>query len=607
MSKKTKPSELSVDEVIARNQSAYRFVPLGITILLLALYWRATGYGFVFAGEFGQLLSNPDIMGSTGLPAAFAANLPWQPLAWLSHMLDFSLFGTKPGPQRVVSLLLHAGNAALIIAVFRRWLGPSGGALLACLFAIHPLRVEPVIWLVERRMLLATLFTLLAVRAHVQRVEHGGVAGRLGIFVFGLLAALSHPVGAALPLLLLMLDAWPMGRSMEWSARLSEKLELGAVSLFTIAMCARGAVNPEALWTNGTLDWGTRAMHALSGLGMALIRTLVPFPLTVWNSLEPPVWAGVAAVVACGAGLVLGSTALRMGIGWFLAAMLPALGLLHPEVAPWSDSGTYLAHIGLLAALVWIGMRWDEDKLMAIAFAAVMIWLGLSWLRVGEWQSSEPLLRLAEARGGHPLAHYQLGQLMVEGRRPLEAEKELRQVLAARPQHVETRLLLANAFLLQQRNPEAAEIYREAIRLAPGRADSYYALGLLETSTGQPLEGIAHLTQGIKMGLTKEQEAQAENAIGVYQLNQKQYAEAAEHLKRSWMLVPSYASAHRNYALTLDGMGQPGRAFKHLEKARLYTKDAPEVVEVWAMVFNKLAAEEKRRMEQEKAARMNKK
>ena len=607
MSKKTKPSRLSVDAAITRRQSSHRLVPFGIGLLLLALYWRAQGYGFVFAGEFGQLLSNPDIMGSTGLPAAFAANLPWQPLAWLSHMLDFSLFGAKPGPQRVVNLLLHAGNAALIFAIFRRWLGPSGASLLACLFAVHPLRVEPVIWLVERRMLLATLFTLLAVRAHIYRFEHGGIAGRLAVFLFGLLAALSHPVGAVLPLLLLMLDAWPMMRRLEWSARLSEKLELGAVSLFTIAMSARGAVNPEALWTNGTLDWGTRAMHALSGLGMALIRTLVPFPLTVWNSLEPPVWAGVVALVACAAGLLLGPVSLRMGIGWFLAAMAPTLGLLHPEVAPWSDSGTYLAHIGLLAALIWLGMRWDQDKLMAIAFAAVMIWLGLSWLRVGEWQSSEPLLRLAVARGGHPLAHFQLGQLMVEGRRPLEAEKELRQVLAARPQHVETRLLLASAFVLQQRNPEAAEAYREAIRLAPGRADNYYALGLLETSAGQPLAGIAHLEQGIKMGLTKEQEAQAENAIGVYQLNQKQYAEALEHLKRSWTLAPTYVSAHRNYALTLDGMGQPARAFKHLEKARLYTKDAPEVVEVWAMVFNRLAAEEKKRIEQEKAARMNKK
>lgn len=579
---------------------SFLLIAAALALFTLLFFWRATGFGFVYPGEMTQLLSNAQITGSAGLAAAFSLTQPWQPLAWLSHMFDFSLFGPKPEAQRAVNLLLHAANTALLFLLFRRWLGVRYGVFLAVLFAIHPLRVEPVLWLVERRMLLTTLFVLLATRAHIARTETGSAFSRGLVLLWGTLAALSHPLGAVLPVLLLLIDVWPLERAASLATRVMEKLELAAIGLATLAMSAQAAPQPDASWTYGVFDTGTRLLNAAAGVGMALLRTVLPFPLSIMNGLEPPLWAALLLVLLCAAAFWLAPVALRVGLGWFLVAMLPTLGLLHPGIAPWSDSGTYLAHVGLFAALVWLGSRWDADKLTALCFTAALVWLGLSWLRMGEWQGSEPLLRSAIERSGHPLARYQLGQLLVQAKRGPEAEKEFREILKTRPKHVESQLLLASSLLLQMRNQEATAVYRETLRTAPERAETYFALGLLQTTTtGQGAEGVTHLAEGIRRGLTKDQEAQAENAIGVHWMNQKQYGPAEEHLKKSWTLVPTYASAHRNYALTLDGMGQPKRAFKHLEKARIFTKDAPEVIEVWAILFNKLAGEEKKKFEEE--------
>ena len=579
-----------------------------IALIVVVLFWRATGYPFVIPGEGSRLLQSAKITGTAQNPAqdwgaAFSAAWEWQPVAWLSHMADFALFGAKADAQRTVSLLLHLLNSILVFSVLRRLTGITmESAITALLFAVHPLRVETVIWLVERRTLLATLFALLALRAYAEFVNGGAqrLWWRGAVFVCTVLAALSHPVGAVVPLLMLLVDVWPLQRQESLATRMAEKAELGLIGLVTIAMAARGAVNPEALWTNGTFDAATRLWHSACGLGLALLKSIAPFSLDQYPALDPPIWAIALVALAVGAAFWSGSRPLVIGVAWFFLAMMPTLGLVHAEISPWRDSGTYLAHVGLLAGLVWFLAAWDRDKLAAIAVCLGLIWTGLAWQRAGEWSIGETLLRHSVERGGHPLAHYQLGQLLLETRRAAESERLLRAVVNAQPGHAESRLLLASALVQSNRRGEAISQVEQAIRLAPQRPGGYLALGFLQTAGGDAAGGARHLGQAIQRGLTTEQEAQAENAIGVYHMNEKRYAEAVQHLERSWKLVPSYASAHANFARALSALGRNRQAFAYLERARLYTKEAPEVLEVWTDVFNKVSAEEKQKSDQEK-------
>jgi protein O-mannosyl-transferase len=609
MSKKKKrleeasgPADGSVNTSPAANGAVWAW-RAAIALTVVILFWRATAFVFLVPGEGTRLLPNAKIAGPVqDWMAAFGSAWEWQPLAWWSHMVDFVLFGAKSEPQRSLSLLLHILNSLLVFGILRRLTGVvTNSGIAALLFALHPLRIEPVIWLIERRTLLATLFTLLAIRCYTHYRDDRRTLWRGLVFVCGVLAALSHPAGAVLPLLLLLIDVWPLDRTEPLGERLAEKLELGAVSLFTIAMSVRGTANAEAAWSNGVFDVGTRLWHSACGVGVALLRSVLPFPLDQYPSLEPPVWAiGLVAVAIAAAWL--GPKPLRVGVIWFFVAMVPTLGLVHPEVSPWRDSGTYLAHVGLLAGVVWYLAALDRDKLVAVAGCLGLLWFGLGWLRVSEWSLGETLLRTSVERGGHPLAHYQLGQLLLETGRLGEGEKQLQAVIAARPRQVEARLLLAAALAQTKRNGAAVAQLEEVIRTAPERPDGYFALGLMRTQAGQAGEGARYFADAMKRGLATEQEAQAENAIGVYHLNEKRYEEAAQHLERSWKLAPTYASAHANFGRALLAQGQTRRAYAYLERARLYTKEAKEVVDVWTMVFNRLAEEEKKKAEQGAAA-----
>lgn len=572
-----------------------------VALIVVVLYWRALGYVYLVPGEVNRLLSDAKITGQDWA-AAFSTARDWQPLAWLSLMADFALFGPKADAQRFVNLMLHLANSLLVFSVFRRFSREkTNSAIVAMLFALHPLRVEPVIWLIERRTLLATLFALLALRAYSEFVAGGErrTLWRTAVFVCTALAALSHPVGAVVPLLLLLADIWPLERTAPLAQRLLEKAELALIAVFTIVMSTRGAINQDVLWTNGVLDTPTRLANSSAGLGLALLRNVIPFPLDQYPSLDPPRWAIVIWVAALAAAVWTRSRPLIAGVLWFLAAAIPPLGLVHPEIASGRDSGTYLASIGLTAGVVWWLAAWNRDKMTALAVCAGLLWFSLAWIRVGEWSLGETLLRASTERGNHPLAHYELGRLLIQTNRFAEGEKHIRAAMAARPNYLDARMLLAGALAAGKRLGEAKSELEDVIRRAPAKPDGYFALGFLQTTAGDAAAGARNFTEAIQRGLPADQGAQAENAIGVYLMNQKQYAEALPHLENAKKLAPKYASAHANFGRTLVALGRCRQAIAYMDRARLYTNEDKEVVDAWTDAFNCNMAIEKKQAEDE--------
>ncbi|HEX6882081.1 MAG TPA: hypothetical protein VF530_01810, partial [Planctomycetota bacterium] len=367
--------------------------------LALALFWRTTDFAFLNYDDDTYVTANPGVRGGLSweglrwaLTTGHAAN--WHPLTWLSHQLDVELFGLDPRSHHRTNVLLHALNAALCFLALRALTGASGrSALAAALFALHPLRVESVAWVAERKDLLAGAFGFAALWAHAAYARQGGTRRHglcLLLFALGLAA---KPMLVTLPALFLVLDAWPLKRLFVTppaappvpppspaptrpgevhGARLRyavirEKvpfllLALASALVTLLVQRAGGALGPLA-----EVPLGPRLVNALRALGLYLSKSLVPEGLCVIHP-HPYLAAGggwtVAAALGLGlllAWLVLGwrrrrsAPYLLVGALWFVGLLVPVLGLVQVGLQGWAERYTYLPSVGLALALVWGG------------------------------------------------------------------------------------------------------------------------------------------------------------------------------------------------------------------------------------------------------------
>ncbi len=473
-----------------------RIIGLLLALITLVVYLPAGRHDFIVFDDPDYVTENQLVQqGVTlkGVAWAFtsfhASN--WHPITWLSHMLDCGMFGLNPGAQHIVSALIHAANAVLVFVLLLQLTGKLWpAAIVAALFAWHPLRVESVAWISERKDVLSLFFglwCLLAYTKHAREFANGHRTSRfywlaLLLFALGLMA---KPMLVTLPFVMLLLDWWPLGRFNNGNSQAASQrlvLEKAPFFLLVVVSCVLTvlAQRTEAVVALEHVPLDLRLKNAVVACGGYLLDTFWPMNLALLYPLPTAVALGKVAAAAV---VILGLTAvawkrrkekshLLVGWLWFVGTLVPVIGIVQVGGQAMADRYTYLPQIGLLVAIVFEIASWatksPANSKIAIAFAGIvsLACLAATTRQLSYWKDSETIFKHTIAvTGDNPVAHINLGVALEQQGRLAEARAEYEIAARLDPNRVQAQVNLANVLDASGETGKALEHYRMALQL----------------------------------------------------------------------------------------------------------------------------------------------
>ncbi len=568
-----------------------------ITVLLvagvLAVFWPLAGSDFINYDDDLYVTGNRVVR--QGLTAeslrwawttGYAAN--WHPLTWMSHLLDVSLFGLDPAGHHLSSLLLHALNAVLLFLVLEGMTGAIWrSAAVAALFAVHPLHVESVAWIAERKDVLSTTFWFLTMGAWARYAAAPAAARYLAVFVLLALGLTAKPMLVSLPFVLLLLDRWPLRRidAGNWRRRVAEKIPLLGLALASSVVTVLVQRAGGAVRTVGGYPLAARLANAVQAYAGYLLQTVWPAKLAVFyphagDSIDA---LRLAASLALLTAITIAALRLRtrapyvlLGWSWYLVTLLPVIGLVQVGEQAMADRYTYVPLIGIFIAVAWgVGDVAGRPRIAGgIAVAALAALSLAAHVQVRYWKDSETLFRHAlRVTEDNYTAHLNLG-LALADRGDLErAIGQYREALRLRPDHAGAHNNLGVALTRVGKGSEAVEHYREAIRLDPGNADARFNLGQALVAAGRIDAAMERFREAIRLD---PDFVEAHYNYGTLLARQGRWQAAIEHLSRVVELRPAYAEAHYNLGLALYYAGDVDGARREVELSRRHGFDPPE-------------------------------
>ena len=539
------------------------WIGLGLTLLNWIVYAPASGYGFVNWDDPQYITANPYIIqGLTPASAWWAMTTTyqfyWHPLTWLSYLADFSMFGFNAGGYHAVNVALHAINSCLVFVALRSLTGALWrSAFVAALFAVHPMHVESVAWISERKDVLSGLFGLLALLAYGRYVRHPGWRRYLavaGLFALGLMA---KPMLVTLPLGLLLLDYWPLAR---YPREPLSKLAIEKAPLFGVSLVAGVATLGAQRAAGAVADvdqvsLGLRVSNAVVSYAIYLGKSFWPENLGPLYPLLPvPGWQLVlalgflTAVTAAAIGLRKSHPYLLVGWLWFVGMLAPVIGFLQSGAQAYADRFTYLPHVGLFAAFTWgcaaLTARVPRSRVAIAGGAVIAILTALSVRQVGYWRDSIALWeRALEVAPINYLAHANLGVELRSAGRPKEALAHFEESLRIRPDFPEAHNYLGTALAEQGRLADARAQLTEALRLKPAYPDAHNNLGAVYSMSGQPEAAIREFEASLRLN---PNQADAHANLGVMFEQSGQIDTAIRHFEHALRINPQHAEARRS-------------------------------------------------------------
>lgn len=461
-------------------------ISAAILLVTLAWYWPALDDDFVYFDDPAYVLENPHVhRGWTPSTVAWALRTDrmgtWHPVTWLSHAADWGLYGDDARGHHLTSVLLHALNAVLLFWVLRRMTGSLGpSAFVAFVFALHPLNVATVAWIASRKGVLSTTFGLVTIGAYAAYTERGGVGRYLLVLVAFALGLASKPMLITLPILLWLLDVWPL-RRMQWNGRPMGAERPVFEKLPMLLLCAAVAV--VVIWV--------RRIGEPVPLGERLAQMPVAYVIYLWRIVwpqglatpYPPSPVPTAFAVVGASMLLVAITAaavatrrkrpfLLVGWLWFLVTLAPVIGIVQFGAYPMADRWMYVPMIGVLIAVAWgvasLLPRSAAVKAVAGALAAVAVtgFAVVTQAQIAIWQNTETLFRHAIAvTENNRTAHYNLAWYLAKTGRRDEAIAQYRRALAIDPNDFPSQHNLALLLLEEGLTDEAIEATCAAIRL----------------------------------------------------------------------------------------------------------------------------------------------
>jgi tetratricopeptide (TPR) repeat protein len=579
----------------------------GLALLLLlltvAVFAQVGGHDFVDYDDYRYVVENPIL--PLGLSREAFARIwrepyhdNWIPLTSLSFQVSHALHGLRPGGYLLGNLALHAAATLVLFVALARMTGAAlRSAFVAAVFAVHPLHVESVAWVSERKDALSGLFFMLTLLAYARLAERPtSLARQATVAICFALGLLAKPMLVTLPFVLLLLDFWPLRRLAEpgsahllsWERlrpRLLEKLPLLGLSAVSAAITYLVQQGAGAMVFAEELSPGERVANALASFAVYPARILWPTGLAPFYPFHRPSPALVASgalvlVVFSAAALRLAKRAPYLLVGWFWFAgmLVPVIGLVQVGLQARADRYMYLPLIGLSIAAAW-GVpdalsRWPAARrlLPAAAGAAIACLAAVAWLQVSLWRDTVSLFEhtLSVTRDNF-IAHHALATTYTRVGRFPDARAQFEETVRLKPRWAAPHFEFA-ALLDRLGEPEAAIAqYQEGLRQQPEHPAAQGNLGLLLAHAGRPAEAVPHLEQAVALrGPDPDQQrtwAQIAFTLGFAMLQTGRAADAEPWLRKALAGGVDSAELHQALAMTALAAGREAEAISHSRAA----------------------------------------
>ncbi len=569
-----------------------RWLASGVCIFLATIIWLVFGqtlhHGFVAFDDNSYVYENAVVQkGLTWEGFRWALTYGeighWHPLTWLSHMLDCQLLGLQAGAHHGTNLILHGAAAVLLFLVLWQMTGFLWrSATVAAVFAIHPLRVESVAWVAERKDVLSAFFFMLTLGAYVYYVRRPTSLFRYGAVVLCFaLGLLSKNMLVTLPCVLLLLDYWPLNRISTWTAKVVLRLVIEKIPLFllTILSCVETAMVPEKIPAGYRLSLLLRLENALISYVTYLWQMIWPSGLACIYpnpTSHFPFWQvagalGVLLIISWSVWVARKSRPyLVTGWLWYLGMMIPVIGVVQISYYSHADRYTYLPQIGVYWLLTWLvaeqSASWRGRRFLLGGASAVI----LGGLIIGArsqtayWRDSESLWSHALAcTSDNATAETGYGMMLIEKGKMDEAIVHLRKASAIVPDDPEFHFNLGNALVQKGEVDEAIARFRKAIDLKPDYSAAYSNLGSLLLKKGGVDEAIALFRKALQI---KSDDMEAHYNLGSALFQKNGADEALLHFQAALQLKPESVEARYSLGNVLLVMGKIDEAIGHYQK-----------------------------------------
>jgi Tfp pilus assembly protein PilF len=585
------------------------FICLVLITVTLAVFWQVSNHEFVNFDDDDYVSENPHVQSVLSRQAiiwAFTATRAanWHPLTWLSHMIDCQLYGLNPSGHHLTNVLFHLVNTLLLFLLLNRITGASWrSGFVAALFAVHPLHVESVAWVAERKDVLSTLFWLLTMWAYIYYVEKPRLHRYLLTLLTFALGLMAKPMLVTLPVVLLFLDYWPLKRfeigqsasglpAASQPSTIAEKpgaqafrllLEktplfvLAAVSAFVtfVVQKSGGAVGALEVY-----PIKIRVANALVSYVSYMVKMIWPQNLAVFYphpGQSLPMWQAAAAGLLL---LLISIAVIRAGrrqpylpVGWlwYLGTLVPVIGLVQVGAQAMADRYTYVPLIGLFIMAAWgvpellAKYRFQRTVLATLATILLVTPTLVSKRQVRHWQNSLTLFQHAvEVTADNYVAHDSLGNALAQQGMLDQAIVHYRESLRIKPNLVNTHNNLGVALLQQGEINRAMAQYYQALRLKPDSAETHNNLGVALFTVGQLDQAIGHYLTAIKLDPNF---GKAYNNLGNVLARKGKLDEAISQYSRALELKPNYPEAHNNLGVALAQQEKFREAIAHFKRA----------------------------------------
>jgi len=546
----------------------------------LAAYWPVLGCDFVDFDDDEYVTENQHVLkGLTfdGVKYAFsiaeAENTSnWFPLTWLSHMLDCELFGQNAGLHHLTNLLIHTAGTVVLLLVLVSMTGRIwSSAFVAAAFALHPLHVESVAWIAERKDVLSGFFWFLTMACYLRYTRASGKGNYILALVVFALGLMAKPMLVTLPFVLLLLDYWPLNRFKLKPAVSSlrtmrpfvvEKIPFFVLSAASCVVTYVAQKLGEAVVTMDYMPLGTRLSNAAVSYVAYIAKMVWPVGLAVYYPLKHvPLWQSilaffVLAVVTVAAVLLIHRRRyFAVGWLWYVGTLVPVAGLVQVGLQRLADRYTYIPLIGLFIIAAWAVGDFCRRRPALRVVSGLTAMLLLAGMLAGTrnqlsyWRDSIPLFRRAiQVTENNSLMHHDLGRVLIGRGQP----------------------------------DEAITHYRRALQIYPDYVKAHSDLGVALTMTGQLDEAITHYRRALQIDTDH---VKAHSNLGVALTMIGQLDEAINHCRRALQLDPAYAKAHFTLGAALFKKGRLDEAIHHYHQAHKLKPEEPLVINNLAWIL----------------------
>jgi tetratricopeptide (TPR) repeat protein len=573
-----------------------------LTCALLALvtfvvYWHVRDNDFINFDDNVYITENARVLNGLTWPDvkwAFTAGLPGylHPLTWFSHQLDYQLYKNWAGGHHLTSVALHVANAVLLLLFLWRTTRLAWrSAFVAAVFALHPLHVESVAWIAERKDVLCGLFFFLTLHAYVSYAKERAPLYYVLALLFFVAGLFSKPMIVTVPFVLLLIDTWPLGR-LEFGAGkakakysstvlrlIGEKVPFLLLAIVWSVITLVLAKQVGGLARVETLGVGTRIANAVVSYATYVWKTFWPQNLAVFYPYSPQlplltVLATLALLVLISVILIKrrsSSPFLLVGWLWFLGMLVPVIGVLQAGAQARADRYTYLPQTGLIFGLTWavcdLAKSWPRQRALLTGTAAIALsplaWR--TWDQISVWHDSESVWRNAlAATTANYTAHVQLCDALLRKGRIDEAIAEAETALRIQPNDAKGHSNLAIALAKKGDMEKALLHLQRAVEITPDQPKLHYNIATVLAEKGRLDEAISHYEQEVQI---QPEFAEAHNNLGTALLRKGRLDDALLHFEKAIAADPRLAKVHYNAAFVLVQKGRPREAVDHLQQA----------------------------------------